>query len=105
MTKSEIFTAAHKLAKTFEGDYTARFILALEIVRSEKTNNCLQNKTQKESFDEWTEKLNILNRPVSKIEDTLRKTEKNLSNGTDTYTRNLRIGKIEALKNYINNNK
>lgn len=32
MTKSEIFKAAHKLAKTFEGDYQACFSLALKTV-------------------------------------------------------------------------
>jgi len=37
-TKSEIFTAAHKLAKTFEGNYNACFVLALEIVRNQKNN-------------------------------------------------------------------
>ena len=35
-TKSEIFKEAHKLAKTFEGDYMARFILALKIIRRKK---------------------------------------------------------------------
>jgi hypothetical protein len=29
MTRSQIFTAAHKLAKTFTGDYSACFALAL----------------------------------------------------------------------------
>lgn len=32
MTNSELFTAAHKLAKTFEGDYSACFSLALSEV-------------------------------------------------------------------------
>lgn len=35
MTNSEIFKAAHKLAKTFQGDYRACFALALRIVREE----------------------------------------------------------------------
>ena len=34
-TKAQIFTEAHKLAKTFEGDYIACFVLALEMVRKE----------------------------------------------------------------------
>ncbi len=34
MTNSELFTAAHKLAKTFEGDYKACFVLALQTLRS-----------------------------------------------------------------------
>lgn len=38
MTKSEIFKTAHKLARTFEGDYQARFALALkEVYASLKT--------------------------------------------------------------------
>lgn len=36
-TKSQIFKEAHELAKTFEGDYLACFVLALEIVRNEGT--------------------------------------------------------------------
>lgn len=36
MTNSELFTAAHKLAKTFEGNYTACFVLALQTLKENK---------------------------------------------------------------------
>jgi hypothetical protein len=36
MTNSELFTAAHKLAKTFEGNYTACFVLALKTLKETK---------------------------------------------------------------------
>jgi len=35
MTRSQIFTAAHEIARTLEGNYTARFVMALQIVRNE----------------------------------------------------------------------
>lgn len=38
MTKSMIFKAAHKLAKTFTGDYSARLSMALKLVWSEIKN-------------------------------------------------------------------
>ena len=41
MTKSQIFTAAHQLAKTFEGDYSACFALALREVRQSNTQQSL----------------------------------------------------------------
>lgn len=33
MNNSQLFTEAHKLAKTYEGDYVARFVLALQVVK------------------------------------------------------------------------
>ncbi len=42
MTKSEIFKAAHKLAKSFEGDYRACFALALKEVYSKKPVSALE---------------------------------------------------------------
>jgi hypothetical protein len=56
-TKSEIFTEAHKLAKTFKGDYVACFILALEIVRNSKNNN-MENTIKTISIEDLAEKLN-----------------------------------------------
>jgi len=34
MTKSEMFKKAHQIAKTFTGDYRARFVMALALVRN-----------------------------------------------------------------------
>jgi hypothetical protein len=97
MTKSEIFKAAHKLAKTFEGNYTACFVLALAEVRN--NNN---NEYTLIGFNEWTEKLNRLNRPIQKIIKLKEKTEKNLSD-SDKFQYLYRLGKIQACINYINN--
>ncbi len=35
MTRSQIFKAAHEIARSLEGNYTARFVMALGIVRNE----------------------------------------------------------------------
>jgi len=35
MTRSQIFKAAHEIARSLEGNYTARFVMALQIVRNE----------------------------------------------------------------------
>lgn len=37
MTNSELFTAAHKLARTFEGNYSACFVLALQTIKNMET--------------------------------------------------------------------
>ena len=42
MTNSELFTAAHKLAKTFEGNYRACFILALQILKENKMETTVE---------------------------------------------------------------
>lgn len=36
MTKSELFKTAHEMARTFTGDYRARFALALKLIREGK---------------------------------------------------------------------
>lgn len=51
-TKSEIFKEAHQLAKTFEGDYIARLVLALQIIRSSK------DMIKTISLEDLAEKLN-----------------------------------------------
>lgn len=42
MTNSDLFTAAHKLAKTFEGNYTACFVLALQTLRNNKMETTVE---------------------------------------------------------------
>lgn len=42
MTNSELFTAAHKLAKTFEGDYSACFVLALQTIKNNKMETTVE---------------------------------------------------------------
>ncbi len=48
MTNSELFTAAHKLARTYEGDYRACFVLALQTLKT----------TDMRTIEELTEKVN-----------------------------------------------
>lgn len=49
MTKSNLFKAAHKLAKTFEGNYSVRLSMALKLVWLE-----VKNPTKKENVMEIT---------------------------------------------------
>ena len=44
MTNSELFTAAHKLAKTFIGNYRACFTLALSNLRNNINENNMKNQ-------------------------------------------------------------
>ena len=44
MTNSQLFTAAHKLAKTFIGDYRACFKLALHNLRNDINENIMKNQ-------------------------------------------------------------
>jgi len=52
MTNSEKFTAAHKLAKTYEGDYRACFALALKAVNEmiKKSEFDLEYKTESYNY-------------------------------------------------------
>ncbi|WP_239256708.1 hypothetical protein [Listeria ilorinensis] len=50
MTKKEIFVAAHKLAKTFEGNYGACFALALRTVYAELKNSEIEVVALKKWF-------------------------------------------------------
>jgi hypothetical protein len=54
-TQSKIFSEAHKLAKTFEGDYRACFVLALEVIRSEKPSK----KVDLLKAKEWSPSSNM----------------------------------------------
>lgn len=54
MTKSEIFKAAHQVARNLSGDYKACFVMALAIVRDQKQHiqfikNIILNDTNKVS--------------------------------------------------------
>lgn len=54
MTKSELFKAAHAVAKNLSGDYKACFVMALRIVRNQKQHiqfvkNIILNDTNKMS--------------------------------------------------------
>ena len=42
MKNSELFTAAHKLARTFEGNYSACFLLALQILKNNKMETTVE---------------------------------------------------------------
>ena len=56
MNNSELFTAAHKLAKTFEGDYVACFVLALEEIKNQNNNKEVKTLT----FENGTIKLTLV---------------------------------------------
>jgi len=60
-TKSEIFKAAHKLAKTFKGHYKACFVLALSEIRNLKSNNNMDLSnyiiSNMNSSSDWNEKF------------------------------------------------
>ena len=55
MKNSELFTAAHKLARTFEGNYSACFILALQTIKNMETP-----KTKIEKLAEQDPELDII---------------------------------------------
>jgi hypothetical protein len=62
-----------------------------------------ENKEQQDAFNEWSEKLSNLNKTVEQVQRLLDNTETNLkSSDNSIFQINYRIGKIEALKNYIN---
>ena len=47
MKNAQLFTAAHKLARTFEGNYSACFVLALQTIRSNNTETPIEKLTNK----------------------------------------------------------
>ena len=56
MTKSEIFKAAHKLAKTFIGNYKACFSLAIREVLS-SLKNTLKDLVGSEKQVKWANQI------------------------------------------------
>lgn len=50
MTRSELFKTAHKMTKTFTGDYRARFALALKLIR-EGVSEMMTAKELNEKFN------------------------------------------------------
>ncbi len=50
MTKSELFRKAHEIARTFTGDYRARFALALKLIREEAGKMTITARELNEKF-------------------------------------------------------
>jgi hypothetical protein len=77
MTNSQLFTAAHKLAKTFIGDYKACFKLALHNLRNQITNEPTIENTMTVSEDtremkRFTFKMRVFtNNPNPKVKNEL----------------------------------
>ena len=59
MTNSQIFTAAHKLAKTFEGNYSACFKMALIDVYYNVKNPVIEFKSDNQKTIELLEKCDV----------------------------------------------
>lgn len=55
MTNSEKFTLAHQIAKTLEGDYTARFALALRQVNQMETFEIKWKTSEEASFEYYVQ--------------------------------------------------
>ncbi|WP_239255453.1 hypothetical protein [Listeria ilorinensis] len=73
MTKKEIFTAAHKLAKEFEGNYSACFALALRTVYAEMKNSEIEVVALKKWFVNKQDNAYLLSVASFKV---LKQTEK-----------------------------
>ncbi|MBC2303357.1 hypothetical protein [Listeria booriae] len=73
MTKQEIFKAAHKLAKTFEGNYSACFALALRTVYAEAKTS----RKEIVALKSWFVKKHEMSYALSVADfDILKETEK-----------------------------
>ena len=93
MTKQTMMTEAHKMAKTFEGNYSACLALALRTL----------NKKEEQTMKGTKEEIEIANKAVAKhlplIETTLRtnqeRLQERLSNGGSTRVALKQIEKSE----------